>query len=94
MDAIDSETAPSGTGNGRSGSGRSGMPQVLSFAISAAAVLGISLAIAWPLWSLASSSRVGYSLAFVSALGAIVALLIASRARRRLREARRRAGQQ
>ncbi len=84
---MDNKDAP----EARGGTGPRAATRFLSFAISLAAVLGISLAIAWPLWSLASSSRRAYSLAFAAALAALIVLLAASRSRRRRSAARREA---
>ncbi len=86
MDAIDDAATEGGTGGG---SPR--MPRFLSFMISLAAVLGISMVIAWPLWSLASSSRGVYTIVFAAALAILVIYLAVARARRKRNAARRRA---
>jgi hypothetical protein len=54
-----------------------------SFALSAAAVLAMSFAIAWPLWLAATEARGAFNAAFAALVLAAAAWAIAARARSR-----------
>jgi hypothetical protein len=65
-----------------------GIQPLVSFAASSAAVLGLALGIAWPLWSLALSARSWYNALFAASLIAMLGYAVASRVYRRRRRAR------